>query len=207
MTPTPEGREDSTQALVARVRRVLDARKDWADETVVFDGNVGMFGADPALHATFGDLRALLAALSVPAPEPVAFASHREGAPILPNGVFVVRDGRSVAETRAKAEENAGWCRTPDTEYIVTPLYAAAPRERTEGEDSARLDWLERQARERESLLLGWNRADGDHNEFTGASCDWPESFFAIYEDQEGQPYATLRSAIDAARTGGSDVR
>lgn len=69
--------------------------------------------------------------------------------------------------------------------------------------DVQRLDWLEAQSRERESLMLGWNRADGDHNEFTGESFDWPESFFAIYEDQEGQPFNTLRAAIDAARRGG----
>ena len=68
-------------------------------------------------------------------------------------------------------------------------------------EDARRLDWLEAQARTRESLLVGWNRADGDHNEFTGESFDWPASFYAIDEDQEGQPFATLRAAIDAART------
>ena len=172
MTPTPEGRE--VAALLERA----------ADDIMCPNCISAKNYCDDCLSLKV-ELRKTAAALSVPAPEPVAWMTkHGETIPA------------SVKES---------W---PDLyETYTIPLYAAAPRERTEGEDSARLDWLERQARERESLLLGWNRADGDHNEFTGASCDWPESFFAIYEDQEGQPYATLRAAIDAARAGGSDVR
>lgn len=85
--------------------------------------------------ATLAQLLALKSPASAPARpeapagsgEPVAFASHREGRPILPNGVFVVRDGYTVEQARRKADENARLCSTPDARFVVTPLYAAPP--------------------------------------------------------------------------------
>lgn len=75
----------------------------------------------------------------------------------------------------------------------------ASPRDGRE-QDGARLDWLEKWAKHEGDVMLGWSRADSDYDEFKGETFRWPESFYAIADDQEGQPYTSLRAAIDAAR-------
>jgi hypothetical protein len=65
--------------------------------------------------------------------------------------------------------------------------------------DTERMDWLERRVKADGDILCGWLRADSEYDEFKGKHFEWPETFWCGGEEQDGQPFASLRAAIDAA--------
>jgi hypothetical protein len=82
----------------------------------------------------------------------------------------------------------------------IASLVADARRGRA---DTARLDWLEQEAKRDESVTLGWSRKDHDYDEFAGRSVVWPESFWVGDETAIDPPHSTIREAIEAARESG----
>jgi hypothetical protein len=66
--------------------------------------------------------------------------------------------------------------------------------------DAERLDWLEAQAQLRECMPLGWTPAGSEFYDGSGEFVQWPATYWCGDEAQEGQPFTTLRAAIDAAR-------
>ena len=98
------------------------------------------------------------------------------------------------------APDSGPWPLDADLRALCAHLTALQAENARLREDAARLDWLERIARQDDSVMLGWSRADSDYNEFSGESYNWPASFWAITEEN-AREHATLREAIDAART------
>lgn len=86
--------------------------------------------------------------------------------------------------------------------FKVSDLRALLAAYADAARDRERMDWLESKARNDEAVTCGYAREDSEFDEWAGKDRHWPATYYVNDEAQSGQPFTTLRAAIDAARTG-----